>query len=154
MRPVPVVFLRLAFSPQLTATCQLHCSSCTGLMVNLHLRVLAAGYPHEEQVCFWMWRERRPASKSVSGVLSSCGTDIFHCCERRRVFSHTATTAQRVRLVVALSEAGGTLRCIAVSLAVSGFRRQVGFAYSSCGRGSEQQLVTTQNYEGRGRHTC
>lgn len=27
---------------------------------DIHLRVLAAGYPHEEQVCFWMWRERRP----------------------------------------------------------------------------------------------
>lgn len=47
----------------------------------------------------------------------------------------TATTAQRVRLVVALSEAGGTLRCIAVSLAVRGVRRSVGVAYSFCGRG-------------------
>lgn len=68
MRPVPVVFLRLAFSPQLTATRQLHDSSRTNPAVHIHLRVLAAGYPHEEQVCFWMWRDRRPVSKSVSAV--------------------------------------------------------------------------------------
>jgi len=42
MRPVPVVFLRLAFSDQ------------------LYLRILAAGYPHEAQVFFWLWSERRP----------------------------------------------------------------------------------------------
>ena len=33
---------------------------------DIHLRVLAAGYPHEEQVCFWIWRERRPVSFPVS----------------------------------------------------------------------------------------
>lgn len=33
---------------------------------NVHLRVLAAGYPQEEQVCFWMWRERRPIDNRVS----------------------------------------------------------------------------------------
>lgn len=27
---------------------------------NVHFRVLAAGYPHDAQVCFWMWRDRRP----------------------------------------------------------------------------------------------
>ena len=34
-----------------------------------------------------------------------------------RKISRTATPAERVRLVVALSEAGGSLRCVAVSLA-------------------------------------
>lgn len=37
----------------------------------------------------------------------------------RRGRSHTATTAERVRLVVALAKAGGTLRCVAVSPMVS-----------------------------------
>jgi len=27
---------------------------------NVHLRTLAAGYPQDEQVLFWMWKERRP----------------------------------------------------------------------------------------------
>ena len=26
----------------------------------VHFRVLAAGYPQDAQVCFWMWKERRP----------------------------------------------------------------------------------------------
>ena len=43
--------------------------------------------------------------------------------------AHTATTAERVRLVVALAKAGGTLRCIAVSIAASAFRK-VRDAYS------------------------
>jgi hypothetical protein len=65
MRPLPVVFLRLAFSPQLTVMCY----SLPGLYFldwvgDVHLRVLAAGYPHEAQVCFWMWRERRPVKIS------------------------------------------------------------------------------------------
>ena len=37
-------------------------------------------------------------------------------CHRPVRKSHTATPAERVRLVVALSETGGTLRYIAVSL--------------------------------------
>jgi hypothetical protein len=32
----------------------------SGTAVNIHLRTLAAGYPHEAQVLFWMWKERRP----------------------------------------------------------------------------------------------
>jgi hypothetical protein len=35
-------------------------SRAAGRRVNVHLRTLAAGYPHEEQVLFWMWKERRP----------------------------------------------------------------------------------------------
>jgi hypothetical protein len=42
MRPVPVVFLLFAFSDQ------------------LYFLTLAAGYPQDAQVCFWMWKERRP----------------------------------------------------------------------------------------------
>jgi hypothetical protein len=41
MRPVPVVFLRLAFSPQLTALCQ--CGAAVGGGRNVHFLVLAAG---------------------------------------------------------------------------------------------------------------
>lgn len=44
--------------------------------------------------------------------------------------SRTATPAERVRLVVALSETGGTLRCIAVSLEVRSVDTG-GAAYSS-----------------------
>jgi len=35
-------------------------SLCPSRGLNIHWRILAAGYPHEEQVCFWMWRDRRP----------------------------------------------------------------------------------------------
>jgi hypothetical protein len=42
VRPVPVVCLRLAFSLQ------------------LNLRILAAGKPHELHLFFWMWYELRP----------------------------------------------------------------------------------------------
>jgi hypothetical protein len=65
MRPVPVVFLRLAFSPQLTVILSIDCKSVIVVSIDVHLRVLAAGYPHEEHVCFWMWRERRPALLSA-----------------------------------------------------------------------------------------
>lgn len=41
-RPLPVVFLLNA------------------LALHWYSRIFAAGYPHFEQVCFWMWRERRP----------------------------------------------------------------------------------------------
>jgi hypothetical protein len=48
MRPVPVVFLRLAFSPQLTAQCQLRASRiwiacCSTARGHVHFLVLAAG---------------------------------------------------------------------------------------------------------------
>jgi hypothetical protein len=52
MRPVPVVFLRLAFSDQLSVSCQPWCSSSSassGYRVNLHFRILAAGYPQAAQ---------------------------------------------------------------------------------------------------------
>jgi hypothetical protein len=51
MRPVPVTFLRFAFSDQ------------------LYLRVLAAGYPHDAQVCFWLCMERRPQRLQMPWVL-------------------------------------------------------------------------------------
>src|SRR5690606_8840657 len=37
-----------------------------GYSNNVHLRTLAEGYPQEAQVCFWMWRERRPISGTSS----------------------------------------------------------------------------------------
>jgi hypothetical protein len=41
-----------------------------GAQENVHFRTLAAGYPHEEQVCFWIWRDRRPEDTQVSFSLS------------------------------------------------------------------------------------
>jgi len=80
MRPVPMVFLRFAFSPQLSVMSQrksmayslrrLHRAECRK---NVHFRTLAAGYPHEAQVCFWMWSERRPLRGTPWSVhASSC----------------------------------------------------------------------------------
>lgn len=79
MRPVPVVFLRLAFSDQLSVLprCQhpalvlLPClldlfhgwvavRARVGASVHVHFLVLAAGKPQEAHVCFWMCRDRRP----------------------------------------------------------------------------------------------
>jgi len=94
---------------------------------NVHFRVLAAGYPQFAQVCFWMWRERRP-------IWQHCSQRLLFLCPVSNpspsMRSHalfwerglTATPAQSVRLVVALSETGGTLRyagCQSLSLAVS-----------------------------------
>lgn len=31
-----------------------------GGRAGVHFRILAEGYPHDEQVCFWMWKDRRP----------------------------------------------------------------------------------------------
>jgi hypothetical protein len=62
-----------------------------------------------------MWRERRPIRfLSAHGSFlpnSSVPYRIFGVFARksRGGFRHTATPAQRVRLVVALAEAGGTL---------------------------------------------
>lgn len=36
--------------------------------MDVHFRVLAEGYPHDEQVCFWMWRERRPEYQTPSAM--------------------------------------------------------------------------------------
>ncbi len=70
MRPVPVVFLRLAFSPQLSVYLLAQVPTGTpfafprivleDVRYHIHCLILAAGYPHDEQVCFWMWRDRRP----------------------------------------------------------------------------------------------
>jgi hypothetical protein len=75
MRPVPVVFLRLAFSLQLSVwpgsasdlLPPLHpssmCRVSSGVYSsdNVHFLMEAAGYPQEAQVCFWMWKARRPS---------------------------------------------------------------------------------------------
>ena len=84
--PVPVVFLLMAFWLQLTADRQELVSgrggswqvrrSCEGTskefllallelegsirVCSSHLRILAAGYPHEEHVLFWMWNDLLP----------------------------------------------------------------------------------------------
>jgi len=47
IRPVPTVRRPLAFSPQ------------------LKFLILAAGYPHEEQVFFWMWNETLPQRRQA-----------------------------------------------------------------------------------------
>jgi len=51
MRPVPVVFRRMAFTLQ------------------LYLRIRFAGYPHAEQRCFWMWYDERPHRRHSVCVL-------------------------------------------------------------------------------------
>jgi len=73
-------------------------------------------------------------------VLSACSPQrILHPPWNRKYGSpsrasrrsgRTATPAQRVRLVMALSETGGTLRYIAVSFAASVGVAGVGVAYS------------------------
>jgi hypothetical protein len=114
------------------------------LAVDIHLRVLAAGYPHEEQVCFWMWRERRPANGPVSMLSSSAAHPIHQSAssslsapvlgpdiQNLGYWQRTATPAQRVRLVVALAEAGSSLSCIAQSVSKFALYRGVaGRAYS------------------------
>lgn len=39
-----------------------------GSFVHVHFRVLAAGYPQEAQVCFWMCMERRPSCRQYLPV--------------------------------------------------------------------------------------
>jgi len=64
MRPVPVVFLLFAFSDQLSTIHNVRTKFGSyreqRTVGNIHLRTLAAGYPQDEQVLFWMWKERRP----------------------------------------------------------------------------------------------
>jgi hypothetical protein len=95
---------------------------------DVHFRVLAEGYPHEEQVCFWMWSERRPvmfplsatlfifaiyvvAGRPVAGRLGE-GSGPGRRPEWKgwKDKKLTASTADRVRLVVTLTEAGRSLR--------------------------------------------
>lgn len=38
-------------------------------MNNLHLRILAAGYPHDEHRFFWMWYDDRPQRTQIVCVL-------------------------------------------------------------------------------------
>lgn len=57
MRPVPTVFLRLAFSDQLSVSIVSQCSSSAvsphadrvGVVADIHFLVLAAGYPQPAQ---------------------------------------------------------------------------------------------------------
>ena len=51
MRPVPVIFLRMAFSDQ------------------LQLRMRAPGNPHEAHVFFWMWKDDFPHRRHKVCVL-------------------------------------------------------------------------------------
>ena len=79
-----------------------------------HCRIFAAGYPQFAQVCFWMWRERRPVRNSRGHSVS-----LFFSieCPPRRIDSmlspariwthedrHTAASAQSVCFVVAFTE--------------------------------------------------
>jgi len=82
MRPVPVVFLLLAFSPQLSVDVLVLVikemsrgrvgsvrflveGRCATVVrgkdyENVHLLMLLLGYPQLEHVCFWTWRDRLP----------------------------------------------------------------------------------------------
>lgn len=86
---------------------------------DVHFRVLAAGYPHEAQVCFWMCIERRPGvSLSALDILPQTPTRRIVVSIRRgqgrsvggQGVKRTASSAQVVRLVVTLTEAGRSLR--------------------------------------------
>ena len=53
--------------------------------VSIHCRILAAGYPHDEHVCFWMWSERRPRcpQNGILALRSYCTKSEFGyvgCC--------------------------------------------------------------------------
>jgi hypothetical protein len=69
--------------------------------------------------------------------------------------SRTATPAERVRLVVALSEAGSSLRCVAVSLEVrvkgAGGRAAYSLWARNCTRDEISKLGVLS--EGDGEHT-
>lgn len=68
MRPVPVVFLLMAFSDQLSILRygQVYWDEGGGHRVgDVHFLVFAAGYPQLEQVCFWTWKERRPQRRHM-----------------------------------------------------------------------------------------
>ena len=78
-----------------------------------HFLMLALGYPQFEQVCFCTWRERLPVCRHPS---VSC---LFFLVVRRVTgldSVHTATSAEDVGLVVTLSETGGTLGCLRMSV--------------------------------------
>lgn len=86
-------------------------------MENVHFRILAAGYPHDAQVCFWIWSARRPVSRhSGLAITEANGCGVFFprsqvVAERSNMALLTTSPAQRVCLVVALAKAGGSLRC-------------------------------------------
>ena len=69
IRPVPVVFRRLAFALHSSGDLTLVSNPFphNGLLQqvaapgdNVHDRILAAGHPQEEHVCFWTCSDRRP----------------------------------------------------------------------------------------------
>lgn len=110
---------------------------------DVHCLILAAGYPHEEHVCFWMWRDRRPEEPEVSSgssyfplvFASSNSTSISTSTSSLELILLTAASAQGVRLVVALSETGSSLRCDFVSLVDSqliSFRGSYSFWIRNC----------------------
>lgn len=112
MRPVPVVFLRLAFSDQLSGQ-------------------LATG--------FEVARRRRPGPETGTGTGMVAHTlpDLGGRVATRGALvlldvhgAATATTAQRVRLVVALTKAGGTLgwEVVSIDLPVLFFPRSLSVA--------------------------
>lgn len=84
MRPDPVVFRLLAFSDQLSAVLLvLHSKRNSSLSEAMsrdrlyaHPLIFAAGYPHDEQVCFWTWRDRRPVFIELVPVLLNPFLDL------------------------------------------------------------------------------
>lgn len=95
---------------------------------------------------------------SVHVVLSSLPIQIrfFECFAA--IFSgrvRTATPAKRVRLVVALSEAGSSLRCLTVSLDARRCVMARGPSYSLWFRNCAQTLsVSGQNFKNEGSLPC
>jgi hypothetical protein len=94
-RPVPVVFLRFAFSLQLTA-----------FLYQYRSRLLSSLISY---ICEWRQRDNRSWSRCVSGCggigdLLTMKSELQLRLPLSLVMIHTATTAQSVRLIVALSE--------------------------------------------------
>lgn len=129
MRPVPVVFLRLAFSDQLSvhpekfhvsplslfppfvipfvlSRCHLANPSGEGGK-SVHLRVFAAGYPHDAQVLVWLWRERRPHRRQRPWVLLC----LFEKCLLVWSFARSVSRGW-ASWCLPFTETRGSLRCL------------------------------------------
>jgi hypothetical protein len=102
-------------------------------------------------VCFWTWRERRPIVTRQCVVLVLVRSESAPSDYAAMVLGYlrTATPAERVRLVVALSEAGSSLRCLAVSLDVRRIVMARGAAYSLWIRNCAQTMSATGSYFNR-----
>jgi hypothetical protein len=103
MRPVPVTFLRFAFSDQLSVSIMSaphvrieRAIEAQGIPIvdHVHLRILAAGYPHDEHVFFWLWRDRR----LVIDVQSASGLHMMRRrrLRRRAIGSHAPSNSELV----------------------------------------------------------